>query len=44
MHHCFVDKNQYIKKNLAVELESLADKVDKSVNPERKEQFHEYLR
>ena len=28
LHHSFIDKNKYIRRNLAVEMESLAEKLD----------------
>ena len=31
LHHSFIDKNKYIRRNLAVEMESLAEKLDKHV-------------
>ena len=44
LHHSFIDKNKYVKRNLAVELEYLTSKVDKFVLAEDKENFHEYNR
>ena len=44
LNHSFVDKNKFIKRDLAVEMESLASYVDKDVIPEQKEEFHEFLR
>ena len=46
-HHlkqCFVDKNKYIKKDIAVEFETLCSSVDKDISPDDKENFHEFLR
>ena len=44
LHHSFTDKNKYVKRNIAVELESLATSLDKFINHSLKEFFHEYLR
>ena len=41
---CFVDKNKYIKKDIAVEFETLCSSVDKDISPDDKENFHEFLR
>ncbi|XP_066923867.1 uncharacterized protein [Clytia hemisphaerica] len=40
----FIDKNKHVKKNLAANLESLAQSTDKDVPNEQKEEFHELLR
>ena len=44
LKYCFVDRNKYVKPNLAAEFEILAEKVDKAVLPQNKEIFHEFLR
>ena len=44
LHHSFTDKNKYVKRNIAVELESLATSLDKFVDQSLNESFHEYLR
>ena len=44
LHHSFTDKNKYVKRNLAVELNSLATSLDTFVDQSLKEFFHEYLR
>ena len=44
LRHSFTDKNRYVKRNLAVELEQLAIRVDSNVPSEEKENFHEFLR
>ena len=44
LHHSFTDKNKYVKKNVAVELETLAGFLDPHVTHREKESFHEYLR
>ena len=44
LEHCFVDKNKYVKRNLANSFESLADKVNKGTKEENKEKLHELLR
>ena len=41
---CFVDKNKYIKKEVAVEFETLCSSVDKNISPDDQENFHEFLR
>ena len=46
-HHlkqCFVDKNKYIKKDIAVDFETLCSSVNKDMSPDHKEHFHEFLR
>ena len=40
LHHSFTDKNKFIKRDLAVEFESLVTTVDELVTPEQKEEFH----
>ena len=44
LHHSFIDKNKFIKRDLAVEFESLVTTVDELVTPEQKKEFHEFLR
>ena len=44
LHHSFTDKNKYVKRNIAVELDSWAASAGKSVDQSLKEFFHEYLR
>ena len=44
LSHSFVDKNKFIKRNIAVEMEHLAICVDVCVNSGVKEDFHEFLR
>ena len=44
LKQCFVDKNKYIKKDIAVEFETLCSSVDKDISPDDKENFHEFLR
>ena len=44
LDYSFVDKNKNIKTLLAANLESLADSVNNDVEPEDKENFHEFLR
>ena len=39
---CFVDKNKYIKKDIAVEFETLCSSVDKDISPDDKENLHEF--
>ena len=42
--HCFVNKSKHTKRNVAVELESLASKIDCTIDSSEKENVHEYLR
>ena len=44
LHHSFTDKNKYVKRNIVVQLESLATSLDKFVDQSLNESFHEYLR
>ena len=44
LHHSFIDKNRFIKRDLGVEFESLASSVDTFVPSESKEEFHQFLR
>ena len=44
LKQCFVDKNKYIKKDIAVEFETLCSSVDKDISPDDKKNFHEFLR
>ena len=44
LHQSFVDKNKYVKRNVAAEMESIAVRLDKYVDISRKETFHELLR
>ena len=39
LHHSFTDKNKYVKRNIAVELESLAASLDEFVDQSLKEFF-----
>ena len=43
LHHCFVDKNKYTKQNIAMELENIATNVDRYVQNEEKENFHNFM-
>ena len=43
LEHSFVDKNKHIKKNLAANLEVVAEKVTYSLDKEVREDFHELL-
>ena len=40
LYHSFSDKHRFVKRNLDVELESLAASADEVVSPEVKEEFH----
>ena len=44
MSYSFVDKNKSVKRNIAIEMEALAVSLDKSVDTQSKEEFHEFLR
>ena len=44
LNYSFIDKNKFIKRDLAVEFESLVTSVDELVTQEQKEEFHEFLR
>ena len=44
LHHSYIHKNKKVKRNVAVELESLSIILDKCTEPSSKENFHEYLR
>ena len=44
LKHCFVNKSKHTKRNIAVELESLANKIDCTNDSSEKENVHEYLR
>ena len=40
----FVDKNKHVKKNIATSMENVAEAVDKDLDNEQREDFHELLR
>lgn len=44
LHHSFIDKSHFVRRDLAVEMETLAETIDKLVPQDQKESFHEYLR
>ena len=44
LHQLFTDKNKFVKRNVAIELETLAASLDHYVKQSNKEAFHEYLR
>ena len=44
LHHSFIDKNEFINRDLGIELESLASSVDTFVPQECKEEFHQFIR
>ena len=44
LHQSFVDKHKYVKRNVAVEMESIALWLDNYVDFSMKETFHEFLR
>ena len=41
--HSYIDRNEYIKQNLAVEIEALVDSTREKVRQEDKENYHEFL-
>ena len=43
LHQSFTDKNKFVKRNVAVELEALAASLDHYVEESDKEALHEYL-
>ena len=43
-HQSFVEKNKYVKRNVAVEMDSLAVKLDIFIDVSMKKTFHEFLR
>ena len=44
LEYSLIDKNKYIKKNLAANFESLVDKVTENLESFKREDFHELLR
>ena len=44
LKQCSVDKNNRIKKYIAVEFETLCSFVDTDISPDDKENFHEFFR
>ena len=44
LEYSFVDKNKHIKKNLAANLECIADTITNKLENDKKEEFHEFLR
>ena len=44
LKHCFVNKSKYTKRNVAGELESLASKIDCTIDSSEKENLYKYLR
>ena len=44
LHHSFIDKKKFIKRDLGLELQSLASSVDIFVPQVSKEEFHQFLR
>ena len=44
LHHSYTNKNKYIKRDIAVEFETLATILDPFVNQSSKETRHEYLK
>ena len=43
LDHSYVDKNKYVKKNLAANFESLAHAVNSEILNEEKEDLHKFL-
>ena len=44
LKQCFEERKKYIKKDIAVEFETLCSSVDKDISPDDKENLHEFLR
>ena len=44
LEHSYVDKNKYVKRNLASHFESLAYSINKNIKNEEREEVHEFLR
>ena len=44
LHYSFVDKNKNIKKHLAANFESVADKITENLDSHKQEDFHKFLR
>ena len=44
LKQCFVDNSKYIKKDIAVEFETLCSWLDEDISPDDKENFNEFLR
>ena len=44
LEHSYVDKNKHIRKNLAANFETIADRVTHTLKYENREEFHEFLR
>ena len=44
LHNSYIDKNKHIKRNVAVELESLSIILDDDIGLSSKENVDEYLR
>ena len=44
LDYSFVDKNKHVKKNIATSMENVAEAVDKHLDKEQREDFHELLR
>ena len=43
-HQSFVEKNKYVKRNVVVEMDSLAVRLDIFIDVSMKKTFHEFLR
>ena len=43
LDYSFVDKNKHVKKNIATSMENVAEAVDKDLDNEQREDFHELL-
>ena len=44
LDYSFVDKNKSVKKKIAASMENVAEAVDKDLDNEKREDFHELLR
>ena len=43
LHHSFIDKNKFNKRDLAVQFKSLVTIADELVPPKQKAEFHKFL-
>ena len=43
LDYSFIDKNKHVKKNIATSMENVAEAVDKDLDNEQREDFHELL-
>ena len=43
LNYSFINKNKHVKKNIATSMKSVAEAVDKDLDNEQRENFHELL-